>query len=49
MKDKYDKDALKNSPKDQDISDASELKGTEKTKRMLEIARKYNKKNKDKK
>ena len=49
MKDKYDKDALKNSPKDQDILDANKLKGTEKTKRMLEIARKYNKKNKDKK
>ena len=49
MKDNYDKDALKNSPKDQDISDANKLTGTEKTKRMLEIARKYNKKNKDKK
>ena len=49
MKDKYDKDALKNSPKDQDILDANKLKGTEKAKRMLEIARKYNKKNKDKK
>jgi len=49
MKDKYDKDALKNSPKDQDILDANNLKGTEKAKRMLEIARKYNKKNKDKK
>ena len=46
MKDKYDKDALKNSPKDQDILDANKLKGSEKTKRMLEIARKYNKKNK---
>ena len=49
MKDKYDKDALKNSPKDYDILDANKLKGSEKTKRMLEIARKYNKKNKDKK
>ena len=42
-------DAIENSKKDDAIYDASELKGTEKTKRMLEIARKYNKKNKDKK
>ena len=48
MKDKYDKDALKNSDKDQEIGTASELKGVKRVEELLRIARKYSKK-KDKK